>query len=158
MARLRRAAANLADIGWSEHPDYRAEQVFLRILRMPLVGIDHLERATLALAVASRHSAMDKIVRRWRIDTLLSDERLADARTIGLAMRLAYTLTGGAFGLLETTRLERQDDRLQLIIPSQEDILVGDVVERRLRALGESLKTVHEVVFVDEAAPRVATG
>ena len=91
MARLRRAAANLADIGWSEHPDYRAEQVFLRILRMPLVGIDHLERATLALAVASRHSAMDKIVRRWRIDTLLSDERIADARTIGLAMRLAYT-------------------------------------------------------------------
>ena len=90
---------------------------------MPLVGIDHLERATLALAVASRHSAMDKIVRRWRIDTLLSDERLADARTIGLAMRLAYTLTGGAFGLLETTRFERQDDRLQLIIPSQEDIL-----------------------------------
>ena len=158
MARLRRAAANLADIGWSEHPDYRAEQVFLRILRMPLVGIDHLERATLALAVASRHSAMDKIVRRWQIDTLLSDERLADARTIGLAMRLAYTLTGGAFGLLETTRLERQDDRLRLIIPSQEDILVGDVVERRLRALGKSLKCVHEVVFVDEEALRVATG
>jgi len=158
MARLRRAAANLADIGWSEHPDYRAEQVFLRILRMPLVGIDHLERAMLALAVASRHSAMDTIVRRWRMDSLLGEEEVAAARAVGLAMRLAYTLTGGAIGLLETTRLERRDDQLQLIIPAHEDILVGDVVERRLRALAKSLKCSHEVVFVEETAPRVAIG
>ena len=39
MARVTPRRGELADIGWSEHPDYRAEQVFLRILRMPLVGL-----------------------------------------------------------------------------------------------------------------------
>ncbi len=156
--RLRHAAANLADIGWSEHPDYRAEQVFLRVLRMPLVGLDHWERATLALAVSSRHSAVDKIVRRWRIDQLLPGERIAQARSVGLAMRLAYTLTGGAIGLLETSRLARDGDRLLLILPSHADILVGDVVERRFRALAKALHCEYEVVFVEEARRQAAVG
>ncbi len=156
--RLRHAAANLADIGWSEHPDYRAEQVFLRILRMPLVGVDHEERAILALAVASRHAAVDKIVRRWRIDQLLPGERVAQARSVGLAMRLAYTLTGGAIGLLETSRLVRDGDRLLLMLPSHADILVGNVVERRFRALAKSLHCEYEVVLVQEARPQAAAG
>ena len=158
-ARLRLAAANLADIGWSEHPDYRAEQVFLRILRMPLVGLDHVERASLALSVASRHSAMDSIVRRWRMDSVLNDEQMAKARSVGLAMRLAYTLTGGAISLLETTRLERRGQQLSLILPEHADILVGDVVERRLKALAKSLNCSQEVVYEPvEPVGKVATG
>ena len=153
MARLRLAAAHLADIGWSEHPDYRAEQVFLRILRMPLIGLDHSERSMLALSVASRHSTIDKIVQRWRIDGLLNEERIAEARSIGLAMRLAYTLTGGAIGLLNSIRLERHNGSLKLFIPTQANILVGDVVERRLRALANSLKCSYEIVFVDDESP-----
>ena len=156
--RLRHAAANLADIGWAEHPDYRAEQVFLLVLRMPLVGLDHSERAMLALAVSSRHSAVDKIVRRWRIDQLLPGERIAQARSVGLAMRLAYTLTGGAIGLLETSRLTRDGDRLKLILPSHADILVGDVVERRFRALAKALHCEYEVVFVEEARRQAVVG
>ena len=149
MQRLRYAAANLADIGWSEHPDYRAEQVFLRIFRMPLIGINHEERAILALAVASRHAAISKIVSRWRVDRLLSDERLVQARSIGLAMRLAYTLTGGAISLLEKSRLEREGSRLSLILSAYGDIAVNDVVERRLRALAKVLKCSHEIAFVE---------
>ena len=41
-SRLRRAACLLADLEWSEHPDYRAEHALLRILRYPLIGIDHV--------------------------------------------------------------------------------------------------------------------
>ncbi len=156
-ASLRLAAANLADIGWSEHPDYRAEQVFLRILRMPLVGLEHSERAMLALTVASRHSAMDTVVRRWRIDTLLDEGQILEARSVGLAMRLAYTLTGGAIELLETTRVERLGDRLILTLPDHADILVGDVVERRFRALAKSLNCEHEVIFTDEKPALAAT-
>lgn len=157
-ARLRLAAANLADIGWSEHPDYRSEQVFLRILRMPLVGLSHHERAMLALSVASRHSAMDDVVRRWRIDTMLSEEHMAEARSVGLAMRLAYTLTGGAIGLLEETVLERRDNQILLLLPAHADILVGDVVERRLRALAKSLKCSYQVIFAPESTSQAAIG
>jgi exopolyphosphatase/guanosine-5'-triphosphate,3'-diphosphate pyrophosphatase len=156
-ARLRHAAANLADIGWSEHPDYRAEQVFLRILRMPLVGVTHEERAMLALSVASRHSALGDIVRCWKIDRLLTVAKMAEARAVGLAMRLAYTLTGGATGLLEAIRLEREGDCLFLILPAHADILVGDVVERRFRALAKSLICDYQVLFVDDLMAQAAT-
>ncbi|MEC8136387.1 MAG: Ppx/GppA family phosphatase, partial [Pseudomonadota bacterium] len=121
-------------------------------------GLDHWERAMLALAVSSRHSAVDKIVRRWRIDQLLPGERIAQARSIGLAMRRAYTLTGGAIGLLETSRLARDGDRLLLILPSHADILVGDVVERRFRALAKALHCEYEVVFVEEARRQAVVG
>ena len=51
LARLRYATCLLGDIFWNEHPDYRAEQAFLRILRLPFMGLDHTDRAGLALAV-----------------------------------------------------------------------------------------------------------
>src|SRR5262249_42656704 len=53
--RLRLAACYLSDIAWSEHPDYRADIAFLRVLRMPLTGIDHPGRAYLALSVFTRY-------------------------------------------------------------------------------------------------------
>ena len=111
----------------------------------------------LALSVASRHSALDGIVRRWKIDRLLTAAKMVEARAVGLAMRLAYTLTGGAIGLLEASRLEREGDRLMLILPAHADILVGDVVERRFRALAKSLNCYYQVLFVDEPTPQAAT-
>src|SRR5262249_14825345 len=53
--RLRRAACTLSDIGWRDHPDYRAEQAFTRILRLPIAGIDHKGRVAIALAVFIRY-------------------------------------------------------------------------------------------------------
>ena len=70
--KLRQAACHLSDIGWSEHPDYRAEQVFLRILRMPLTGADHRERIMLGLAVASRHAALRGTLKRVGLSSLIS--------------------------------------------------------------------------------------
>ena len=156
LARLRLAASHLADIGWSEHPDYRAEQVFLRILRMPLVGLDHFERSILALSVASRHSGIDGIVQRWHVKRLLDEKQIDEARSIGLAMRLAYSLTGGAIGILNSTRLEYHNNRLQLFIPTKANILAGDVVERRLRALAKSCKCAYGIDFLEEEASLVA--
>jgi exopolyphosphatase/guanosine-5'-triphosphate,3'-diphosphate pyrophosphatase len=83
----------------------------------------------------------------------LNEERIAEARSIGLAMRLAYTLTGGAIGLLNSIRLEHHNGSLKLFIPTQANILVGDVVERRLRALANSLKCSYEILFVDDESP-----
>ncbi len=136
-ARLRLAACHLADIGWSEHPDYRAEQVFLRILRMPLSGIDHSERTMLAIAVASRHAAMDGIIKRWGVGKLLTKKQKARAQAIGMVLRLAYTVSGGAIRLLEEISLTRKGKELTLTVPDYERLLVSDVVERRFRALAD---------------------
>ena len=146
--RIRNCAANLADIGWLEHPDYRTEQVFLRILRMPLVSISHQERVMLAISVASRHSGVKDIIRRWKVDNLLIAPEIAEARAVGVAMRLAYTLTGGSVGLLNRIGLERKGDSLKLIIPSRENILVGEIVEHRVRALAISLECDYEILLI----------
>ena len=141
--KLRAAACHLSDIGWSEHPDYRAEQVFLRILRMPLTGADHRERVMLALAVASRHAALKGTLKRLGLNRLINREEKRQATGIGLAMRLAYTISGGAVSVLKQFRLERTQKKLVLTGPEDAHILVGNTVQRRLRALAAHLSLDH---------------
>jgi exopolyphosphatase/guanosine-5'-triphosphate,3'-diphosphate pyrophosphatase len=145
--RLRLAACYLADIGWSEHPDYRAEMVFSRILRHPAVGTDHAGRAFIALAVAARHSALPKELIRREAGRLLSEADASHARAIGMAMRLAYTYSGGVISLLKQAALSRQDRRLTLSLPDHADILVGDVVERRFLSLAKALSCEAEIEY-----------
>jgi exopolyphosphatase/guanosine-5'-triphosphate,3'-diphosphate pyrophosphatase len=150
--RLRRAACYLADIGWSEHPDYRAEMVFQRILRHPTVGTDHPGRVFVALCVASRHSVLRKDIIRAEAGSLLKAPEEAKARAVGLAMRLGYTFSGGVISLLAQMRLFREADKLTLSLPDHADILVGDVVERRFRALARLLSCDAEIEYY-EAGP-----
>ena len=143
--KLRQAACHLSDIGWSEHPDYRAEQVFLRILRMPLTGADHRERVMLGLAVASRHAALGPTLKRLGLGKLINREEKRQATGIGLAMRLAYTISGGAVSVLMQFRLERTEEMLALSGPQDAHILVGNTVQRRLRVLAEKLGLEHGI-------------
>ena len=154
-ARLRAAACHLSDIGWSEHPDYRAEQVFLRILRMPLTGADHRERVMLGLAVASRHAALKGTLKRLGLDRLISKDDRLQSTAIGLAMRLAYTISGGAVSVLKQFRLERAEKKLVLTGPESAHILAGNTVQRRLRALAEKLDVEHGIHLGARAAAEV---
>ncbi len=138
--RLRLAACHLSDIGWSEHPDYRAEQVFLRILRMPFTGANHRERVMLSLAVASRHAAMRHTLKRLNLGKLIRKGDKRRASSVGLAMRLAYTISGGAAQVLEQFRLKRAPTQLLLTGPKDAHLLVGNAVQRRLRALAQNLE------------------
>lgn len=149
--RLRLAACHLADIGWSEHPDYRAEMVLARIIRHPGVGTDHAGRAFVALAVASRHAAIDPRLIRREMGNLLTQEEADRARAVGLAMRLAYTFSGGVIALLQQARLERTGSRITLLLPDHADILVGDVVGRRFQTMARALFCEAEIAYVTDA-------
>jgi exopolyphosphatase / guanosine-5'-triphosphate,3'-diphosphate pyrophosphatase len=144
---LRRAACLLADMEWSEHPEYRVEHALLRILRFPMVGVDHSGRAFMGLAVASRHARVSNELMSRYVEPLLDWREVARARAVGLAMRLGYTLSGGVISLLEQTRLERKDDDLLLRLPDHADVLVGDVVQRRFRTLAGTLNCKPTVVY-----------
>lgn len=137
--RMRRVACLLSDLCWAEHPDYRAEHAFERVLRLPVVGIGHEERAALAVAILVRYGgkADDEIVRPLR--GLLSDGQIIRANVLGLALRLAHSLTGGVTGLLNRIGLRLAADRLELLLPADLAGLRGDVVERRLDALARAL-------------------
>lgn len=138
-ARLRLAACDLSDIAWREHPDYRAEIAFLRTLRMPITGIDHPGRAFIALAIFTRYEGRaDAAVTRpaWQ---LLDEDALRKAHTLGLALRLAYTLSAGAPGILDQVKLALDRSTLELSVEARARHLIAETVERRLEALARSL-------------------
>ncbi len=144
--RLRTAVCLLADIGWHEHPDYRSEQVYFRILRLPLIAISHIEKAKVALAVYRRYGGdMDDHALR-AVNTLLDSEDIQWSRTLGDGLRLAETLSGGKAELLAGSNLQMGKRRLTLNIdPSMAD-LVSDVVRTRLSQLANQLERKYRLV------------
>jgi exopolyphosphatase / guanosine-5'-triphosphate,3'-diphosphate pyrophosphatase len=137
--RLHRAVCWLSDFAWTEHPDYRARQAFVRSLTMPLAQLDHGERVFIAAALHARYggAADDPVTEATKL--LIEPEAAAAARALGLALRLAYTLTGGALELLGQVRLRRDEQSLLLTLPSAGSLFAGEVVQRRLDALGRAL-------------------
>jgi exopolyphosphatase/guanosine-5'-triphosphate,3'-diphosphate pyrophosphatase len=137
--RRHRAACWLSDLAWSEHPDYRAKQAFVRSLTLPFAGSTHPDRVFVATALHARYggSAEDPVKEPTQ---RLLDERAADeARTLGLALRLAYTLCAGSIELLAELGLGRSGNSLTLDVPSESNLFVGETVQRRLDAVARSL-------------------
>jgi exopolyphosphatase/guanosine-5'-triphosphate,3'-diphosphate pyrophosphatase len=125
--RLREAACWASDIGSHDHPEFRAEQAFLRVLRQPGIGLDHHARAFLALTLAMRYEAEADagFLRPARL--LLDVASAARAEQLGTALRLAYTLSAGTPQLLAGTGLALQTGRL-----------AGEAVMRRLDRLAQA--------------------
>ena len=137
--RLRIAACHLSDIGWMEHPDYRAIQAFLRVARSSLVGIDHPGRAFVAGAVLTRYGGEIDHPDVAKVLSLLDKETVQRARGIGAALRLGYTLSGGADNLLRRTSLTHDRDEIRLKLPTDGSVPVGEAVERHLESLAKAL-------------------
>ena len=105
---LRIAACWISDSGALDHPEYRAEQAFFRLLRLHGVGLDHHARAFLALVAALRYEADPQAPWLAPARLLLSAASVRRAEILGAALRLAYTLSGGVPSLLDATQLERR--------------------------------------------------
>ncbi len=136
---LRAAACWISDCGSRDHPEYRAEQAFFRILRLHGVGLDHHARAFLALVAALRYEADPAAPFLIPARGLLSAATIRRAETLGAALRLAYTLSGGVPALLEATTLERRGQRLVLRLDQGGGVFAGESVLRRLEALALAL-------------------
>jgi exopolyphosphatase/guanosine-5'-triphosphate,3'-diphosphate pyrophosphatase len=137
-ARLRKAACYLSDVAWREHPDYRAEHGCLRILRLPIAGLDHASRGFLALAIYVRYAGRMIGEEAARARILLDEERAEQAIRIGLALRVGIAASGGVAALLRRTSLRLEGERLSLHLPGKAAALEGEQMERRLEALAEA--------------------
>jgi exopolyphosphatase/guanosine-5'-triphosphate,3'-diphosphate pyrophosphatase len=136
---LREAACWVSDIGSHDHPEFRAEQAFLRVLRQPGIGLDHHARAFLALAVALRYE-VDSDAGFLRPARLLLDVASANrAEVLGVALRLAYTLSAGTPDLLAGTNLRIDGNRLVLHLEEDSGVFAGESVIRRLGRLAQTL-------------------
>jgi exopolyphosphatase/guanosine-5'-triphosphate,3'-diphosphate pyrophosphatase len=137
-ARLRHAACHLGDIAWREHPDYRADHGYLRILRLPIAGIDHPSRAFLAVAIAVRYGRRRGGEETQPAEALLDEERLVEAERIGQALRLGIAVSGGVPQLLRRTSLVLDGETVTLRIPDAAADLAGEQTERQLEGLAEA--------------------
>ncbi|MCC7166884.1 MAG: Ppx/GppA family phosphatase [Rhodospirillales bacterium] len=137
--RLRQAAVLLSDLFWHEHPDYRAEQAYLGVLRLPFMGLDHDERIFLALVQHFRYQGTAEAPLIQRILALMPEERRQEAEALGLALRLGHVISGGAPKILATSRLGRVDGMLALTAPPDHDAFTPDAVEKPLERLAKAL-------------------
>jgi exopolyphosphatase / guanosine-5'-triphosphate,3'-diphosphate pyrophosphatase len=137
--RRHRATCWLSDLAWSEHPDYRAKQAFTRSLTMPFAGSTHPDRVFVATALHARYGGPVEDQVKEPARQLLDERSTQEARTLGLALRLAYTLCAGTIELLSDVTLDRSGNALALEVPSDSSLFVGETVQRRLDAVARSL-------------------
>lgn len=145
-ARLRHCASLLSDIGWRAHPDHRANQCLMEVVNAQFAGITHMGRALLALAVYFRYRSEPAEGDVGRL-LAFAGEHARDARILGLALRLAHTISGGTAGILQDCSLLLLPGELRLSLPARYADLAGDAMHKRLRQLAQALERKPRVLI-----------
>jgi exopolyphosphatase/guanosine-5'-triphosphate,3'-diphosphate pyrophosphatase len=137
---LSAAACNLADLGARLHPDHRVELVFDQVLRAPVAGQTHAERAFLAAALNARYGGDPATPEPLAVDRLLDDAARKRARALGQAIRLACDLSGRSPQLLANAGVTVRGGELKLTAAEgYADVLLGEQTRKRARALAETM-------------------
>jgi exopolyphosphatase/guanosine-5'-triphosphate,3'-diphosphate pyrophosphatase len=140
------AACRLADLGARLHPDHRADLAFEQVLRVPIAGMSHPERAFLASVAFARHTAATPTPEANAIGRVIGAERRQRARALGAAVRLGCDLSGRNARLLEKSGLAIKGDKLTLTAArGWEDMLLGEQTTKRAQTLAGVLKLKLEV-------------
>ncbi|WP_373488957.1 Ppx/GppA family phosphatase [Blastomonas sp.] len=135
--RLMLAACYLSDVAWQASPDFRAERGLEIALHGNWVGVDMVGRSMIGQVLYTNFGGGPRAFPMNR--HVASPEMLNRAIAWGLAMRLAQRLAGGTHDLLARSALQCTDDAVELVLPTADRSLFGEVVERRLRRLAQCL-------------------
>jgi exopolyphosphatase/guanosine-5'-triphosphate,3'-diphosphate pyrophosphatase len=144
--RLRRVGCLLADIGWRAHPDHGGEQAAMLIANSGFIGVNHAERAFLALSVFYRYAGL-KDEPPLGLEKLLPKRQVERARTWGVAMRVAYLISASAPGVLARSPVKVEGDDLVLRLPRDLAALASPRLKTRLKQLGKQVGYKHDVVI-----------
>lgn len=143
---LTAAACRLADLGATLHPDHRATLIFEQVLRAPIAGQTHVERAYLAVAAFYRHTANGDLPEADTIARILPEGHRKRARALGAAIRLGCDLSGRSATLLNHSRLTLADGKLRLTTdPNWADMLLGEQTRRRAQAMAQAVGAGLEI-------------
>jgi exopolyphosphatase/guanosine-5'-triphosphate,3'-diphosphate pyrophosphatase len=136
---LAAAASRLADLGARLHPDHRADLVFQEVLRAPIPGQSHAERAFLAMTTFHRYGG-ERSPEQAIVDRILSAERLERAEVLGTAIRLGCQLSGRNPDLLQQSTLTRSKSDLVVSVRKDfADLLLGEQTLKRAESLARAL-------------------
>jgi exopolyphosphatase/guanosine-5'-triphosphate,3'-diphosphate pyrophosphatase len=93
----------------------------------------------MAFAVFTRYGGSGEDGDVDKAAVLITGKNRKRARVLGLAVRLAYTLSAGTRELLHKTALELDEDALRLRLPGDGSVPQGEAVERRFAALAAAI-------------------
>ena len=148
--RLRKVACWVSDISWRDMPDYRAEQALSFLLNANFVGIDHQERAFVALASYYRYQGIKKGIDKTELCELAGEELLFRAKLMGGLLRLAYLFSAGESGILSQLAFEKEKtSEIKLLIPNRLADFAGEPVHRRIKDMGKILQREIKMEIVD---------
>ena len=140
------AACRLADLGARLHPDHRADLAFEQVLRAPIAGMNHPERAFLASVAFARHTSASPTPEADAIARIIGAERRQRAKALGAAIRLGCDLSGRDPRLLEKSSLASKGEKLMLTAAAGwEDMLLGEQTAKRAQTLASALKLKLEL-------------
>lgn len=142
------AACWMADAGQRFEPGRQAEPALHAVLRGPVTGADHTERAFLAATAFARRSSADVGAISPTINALLSPAGQQRAGILGAAIRLASDISAGQPALLDAVRVEMGQGRLDL---SAKDVRLLQGERLRARA-GELAAMLGLSLTIDGAA------
>ena len=147
------AAAFLSDVGWYEHEDHRPRHAYYRVLNIPLYGLNHQRRAILAIAEYVRHKGYLRKLGRGKSETTEEAQRLLTANLrdeaviLGLTMRLAYILTGGAIGLLKHAELSLTPKFFRLKLKGKHTGLRGEIVKDVMTQIAGKIDRTARIII-----------
>ena len=150
--RLIEAACVLNDVAWNAHPDYRDQAVFESVYRANMSGIGHSERAWIGAALRYRYKSGGGGRPAAPALALLSESETAEARLLGRTIRLGAMLSGSAPGVLPLCSLSLEADALTLRLRGGAAALAGEVVEKRLASVADTVGRSPRLVIEDDAA------
>ncbi len=136
--RLRVAACALSDYAWRDDAGVRAIESYRRLLRFPLIGIDHAERVFLAATIHARYGGSTDDPALGAALGLLSPALRRRAQLLGRVFLLGYRLSGGVPDILASARLEIDRSRVRLHVRSTARVPESEVVGERLRLLASA--------------------
>ncbi len=135
--RLRQAACQLVGIGKGLHPDYRADLVFEDVLYAPLAGLNHKERAYLALILFHSYTGRSKTTNPNAINLLLTSRERQAALIYGTAIRLAIVASGRSALVLDKIHILPENGVLRIRADKDWESVLTERVTHRLRKLGQ---------------------
>ncbi len=139
------AITSLSEVSWAEHPEYRHEIAFKKVLEAPAVGLTHKERVFMAISCYHRYKTKFDDKSFGFIKEILSDDEIKKAKAIGMAMSLAANLSGTSVEGLKSTSLSIKKNVLELHLNQDVEMLIAEVIDKKLEKLADSLSIKYRI-------------
>ncbi len=136
-----------SDAGWRKHPDLRAMHTAQEILHAELSGISRFDRYFAANAIYYRYEGLNND-EPFQLSQVLSPDAEEASVGVGLSLRLAWYFAGGAGHMIAHGKLERDGDKLNLVVAEGKHPLINDGVKKRLGQLSRHLNLEPEIISV----------